>query len=499
MKFNRPLAPGIIKKLDEKLLLNNPDTWSSRAHMIIYYSILFMLALAGICFIVPDDPRSRSAEELWITFVGLIVFLGFIVWMIYLLRFNVFKRFGNLEPFNALKTFLLYFLSIALMICSTLIPPAIQTIRANMAYSSEELVSDVNAINSKVLLLEHDSIPRRWLADTFIVVNSLGERHIITEDEYYITNAYGERIRKIIDTAEFNRRAPLQDSVYQLNDSMFVFLECPDYMFVSDYNLSSSFPDTYLGSQDLYYRYVKSYKTPDKIKTIEELRRILRKYHPRLSAAFENDPDDDVVYSPERGMYMDKIKDKYDLYTVDRNITNITSRKYWWAGYTVPTVSRIIYYITLALSLLVIIFRRTTVRTFFLTLLAAILITIITSLILAFSGTDAITLLILLLAYYVVFGLLAFTMPGGRTRNVFNGISLNLFVFMTAFVPLIGVALYYQVLRDIYEKEHYTSVLFENENRNLFFGEIGGLFLLLLLMAFLFKRLYRTWYALPEQ
>jgi hypothetical protein len=454
-----------------------------------------MFVLAGICFIVPDDPRSRSEEALWITLVSLLSFIGFIAWMIYLLRFNVFKRFGNLDPFNGLKTFLLYFVSIALMIVCTLVQPAVQSIRANMAYTGEELVKDINSINSKVLLLEHDSIPLKWQADTFLVVNTLKGLDITIEDEYYVTSiSAGNKIyRKVMDTAEFNRRAPEQDSVHQINDSIYIFLECPEYMFVSDYHLPGYYPNLYLDSRKLYYQYVLNYQMPDKRKTIEELRAVLKKYNPRLPDRFERDEDDEVWE------YSNKIRSKYDLYVVDSSIGNITSRKYWWDGYTVPVVSRVIYYITLGLTLLVIIFRRTTVRTFFLTLLAAILITIITSLILAFSGADGISVLVLLLMYYIAFCLLSFIMLGSRVRNVFNGIAMNLFVYTTPMVPLMIVALYYEILRYQYRNKPEPPHLFSQETTHLFYAEIGGLVLVLLLMTFVFKRLYRAWYALPEQ
>src|SRR5215471_13709932 len=110
MKFNRPLTPRFLKRWDENLLLNRPDTWSSRVHLVVYYCLLFMLVLTGICFIIANDPRDDSNVYIWVVFVSLICFVGFIVWLIYLLRFNVFKRFGNLAPSNGLKTFILYFI-----------------------------------------------------------------------------------------------------------------------------------------------------------------------------------------------------------------------------------------------------------------------------------------------------------------------------------------------------------------------------------------------------
>ena len=494
MKFNRPFTPGFIKKLDERLLLHKPDTWSTRAHMVIYYSLLFMVILGGLCFIVPDDPRSGSAAPLWMTFVGLLAFIGFIVWMIYLLRFNVFKRFGNLDQFNGLKTFLLYFISIALMIFSTLVQPAVQSIRANMAYDGEELVKDINSINEKLLLLEHDSIPHKWSEDTFLVVNNYIGRDITVADVDYVKSPSGipNAIIKIIDTAEFNRRFPLQDSVHRVNDSIFVFLECPEYVFVGNYQLPTYYPDVYLNSRKLYSQFVLNYKPVDRTKTTSELRTIMKKYYPHLSDNFT------LEHDYESG-YQYRIKTKYDLYNVDRRISNITSRKYWWDGYTVPVVSRIIYYITLGLTLSVIVFRRTTVRTFFLTMLAAILLSIITSLILAFVRSDSISVFIILLSYYALFGFLSFFMLGGRVRNVFNGISMNLFVFMTSFVPLLVVALYYEILRYQYRDKPEPEELFQHQMRDMFLAEIAGFVLVLILMTFFFKRLYRAWYALPEQ
>ncbi len=46
--------PGFLKKVDQKLLLNKPDVWSTRTHLVLYYGILFILLLAGLCFLEID-------------------------------------------------------------------------------------------------------------------------------------------------------------------------------------------------------------------------------------------------------------------------------------------------------------------------------------------------------------------------------------------------------------------------------------------------------------
>ena len=38
--------PGFIKNADKKLLLTNPHSWSYRTHMVVWFSVLFMVVLA---------------------------------------------------------------------------------------------------------------------------------------------------------------------------------------------------------------------------------------------------------------------------------------------------------------------------------------------------------------------------------------------------------------------------------------------------------------------
>src|SRR5579885_117219 len=105
MNINRPLMPGFLKKAEQKLLLNKPGIWSTRAHLVAYYGLLFILALAAICFLDPSDIRSRSSTGYWIGFIGIISIIGIVVWLIYLLRFNLFKKYGLLHPLLPLTSF----------------------------------------------------------------------------------------------------------------------------------------------------------------------------------------------------------------------------------------------------------------------------------------------------------------------------------------------------------------------------------------------------------
>jgi len=498
MKLNRPLCPGFLKEWDRDLLLNKPDTWSTRIHLVVYYCLLFMIALTFICFVVPNDPREYSSVYLWVIFVSLISFVGFIVWLIFLLRFNVFKRFGNQGNLNAIKTFVFFFLCTGTMVLCPFIPPIVESMRANMKYSGQEIASDINKINSRILLLEHDSIPLRWQKDTIYVVNDLRQKQIVVDNNDYPIDATGDRILpgfKVLDTAEFNRKVQSVDSLQKLNDSIYLFFECPNYQFVSTYIPSYRYDEerSMAGlwtSVKLYREVLQHYKKTDLSKTRKELMDLLLKYAPEKSQY--------SYYDSDNKSYESRISRKYSLPPVNNSLYNIVGRKYRWNNQTIRSSIEVFYYVTLVLSMFVFIYRRTSLRTFFLSLLAAILVTIFTSLAGAFFDIRDLSLNVLLLIYYAIFCILAFQ-QSRKTRNVFSGIALNFFVLGTPFIPLIIVAMAYDIIRKIYLMKNEVVPYFENESRNYVYSEIAGFVLLLLLMTFVFRHLYRKWFAQPEQ
>ena len=149
---NKPTY-SFIKKIDQYLLKNFPVTWSSRIHTAGIYGIGFSLLAAFLSFIVPNDPRNNTTIYYWIVLLAILSLLGFIFWMIYLLRFNVFKRFGKWSSMDTLKSFIFYFIITLIIISWSFIPPVIESVRANMKYTSEELATDINTMNIKICQL----------------------------------------------------------------------------------------------------------------------------------------------------------------------------------------------------------------------------------------------------------------------------------------------------------------------------------------------------------
>jgi hypothetical protein len=517
MENKRPLAPGFINKVDKYLLLNKPDTWTARTHLVLYYSLLFIIVLSAICFLVHDDPRQSSPSFIWGFFTGVLALVGFIVWLIYLLRFNVFKRFGVVEKGDNLKTFILYFFSVGIMAATIFIPPAIETIKANHAYGDEEITKDVNEMNLSICKLNKSSLPVKWDGDTCLVRNNVRSTTTNSDAAQVDTALYNDKGQQvynghgsnyyIIDTAEADRKKFETDSTVKINDSLYVFYKCPNYDFVTSYEnyyVNSHVSDRYysisgiLSSVDIYKQVFKNPAPFNKDKLQARLQFLIKKYK-------VIDEPSDYVESDNESSYTYRINKKYGLSYVIISITNITDRKYRWHGYAMPIIIRFYFYTTLVLSLLVFIFRHSTARTFFLSLLAGIILIILTSLFLALINTTATGTFICFLVYFGIFLTLSSTIYFNKARKVINGIGLNFTVFFVAFIPVLITALYYQLLRDADDSRRHAVDIYEvdltkyaNENMHYMFAEIIGFVVLLVLIETVFKKLYRTWYALPE-
>lgn len=496
---------SIIKKIDQTLLKNNPVTWSSRIHTAGIYGLGFVLLLAIISLIVPNDPRNNSMIHYWVILISIISLLAFIFWMIYLLRFNVFKRFGTWKSTDTIKTFIFYLIIILIIISWPFIPPVIESVKANAAYTSEELTADINSMNVKICQLEQDSVDKRFRRDTFEIDNSvtrLQRRHdpveTYTQEDAEVTNADNYYL---IDTATLRSRLVTADSVRKITDSIYVIYGCPDYKFIYQYDLDEYSELKLMSSMDLYRQVLQHTQVVDKIKLRTELGRLFTKYsqyHHPISLSSDRQTHNDYGESS----YMSRIRDKYDLYLVNQQIDNITEKKYRWDKETIGICWRLGYYLTLFLALLVLIYRHTTRRTFFLSLLTAVVLTIVTALFIAMAPYSENAFYIWTIGYFILFIIISALILNSRNRRLISGISLNLLVLMTPFMPLIVTALYYESLRDRYrfpdDPEQY-DVLFKNAGLHFFLSEIGGLVLLILLLTTVYQQAYKKWYALPEQ
>lgn len=483
-----------MKKLDEKLLKNKPGVWASRVHLIVYFVALFAVVLFVFCYFSFSDARQYGQIAAWNTFIGLIAFVGLVFWLIFLLRFNVFKRFGNWTAIDGLRDFLLYFICIGALVAVCFVPSATETLTANQQFGNDEVVQDINEMNLTVSKLEYNILPKAWTADTCHVVDTLPVTWISYEDEPAVrTDSDFVSNIHTIDTADLRNKLITADSVQKINDTAYVFFECPQYRFIYTYNADEYSTVKMLTSVEIYYQVVKDYQKPDRQALLKRMEELRTKYAINSRYSYDN-------YYNENDYYLDIISKKYDLSRIDNGLGNVVRKKYAWVS-DWSKYLRVFYYTTLLLTLLVFIFRHSTAKTFFLSVLTGVLLAILSGLMMIFNIEDeAIFLLSLMLVYYAVFAIVALSVYRTQVRTAVQGIALNLFVFLTPVIPLIMVGLHYSW----YEHEHYRlngTAYQEPYNFALYsvMAEIAGAFILLILIQFVFKSLYRKWHAAPEE
>jgi hypothetical protein len=501
MNNKRPFVPAFLQKFDDKLLRNKPLVWSARTHLVLYFSLVFGAILTTFCFLVFFDARQYSTISGWSTFVGLIAFIGFVFWVIFLLRFNVFKRYGNWQTWDGITGFALYFISIGLMVAVCFIPSAIETLRANQQFGNNEIVTDINDLNLTACRLEYAQLPKAWHADTCKVVDDkkdMNDREavVVEADNYKDSVVYvDKKIFHTIDTAELRTKIFNADSVFKVSDSMYVFNECPDYAFVSSYGADKYADKKILRSKDIYYAAIKNYQPPNRADLLKKMDAFKKKYAADSRYAYY---ENDLSYN-DNDSYDTKIRKLYSLRKINNGIDNAVGKKYAWLN-DWDVYLRVFYYITLVLTLLVFIFRHTTVKTFFLSLLTAVILFIFTGLMMlvSYNGSES-GVLSFMIIYFIVFTILALSVFGIRVRKAIQGIGLNLCFFMTPFIPLIFVTLN-MVLKVSNYNNRGIGAQPERDHTMLYLtiAEIAGSILLLVLIEPLFRKLYRKWYAAPE-
>jgi hypothetical protein len=514
MKNKRLLVPFFLQRFDDKLLRNKPNTWAARTHLVVYFAALFALVLTAFCYLVFFDAKQYNNTGGWVTFVGLIAFIGFIFWLIFLLRFNVFKRFGNWFAWDGLKGFTLYFINIGAMVAVCFIPSAVETFRANQQFTSEEIVKDINELNTSACKLEHNLLPLKWSADTSDIVEKIAMVAPVynDNDDAIVDKAtdtvvevmnkaniqaqgHYKRNHTLIDTAALRAKIAETDSVVKVNDSLYIFFKCPSYVFVSAYKVNGHSKAKTLSSAEIYRSTLKNFQKPDRAALLKKMEQLKIKYAADSRYSYY---DYDETYN-NNDSYEIKIRKKYSLAKISNGLNNIVTKKYAWVD-DWPIYLRLFYYISLVLTLLVFIFRHTTVKTFFLSVLTAVLLMIITGLLMVISNGSEASVFSFIIVYYVLFGALALSIFGSNVKKAVQGIGLNLFLFATPFIPVVFVALNKAMMyRQYNEPGYYNTSTVNNTALYFLIAEIAGSLILLILLQPLFRKLYRKWYSAPEE
>jgi hypothetical protein len=495
----RFLAPGILNYFDNKLLKKFPDIWSARTHLVFYYGLLVYIGLFILSLVVPDDARTNSPVYYWSTSSGLLTSIGFIVWLIYLFRFNVFKRFGKLAAGDRLRTYLAYFFSTLFLIGIIFVPFVSEKIKADCAFTDDEIVNDVNNMNRYIGQLESSKFLFQIRSDTIAVVPTRDDAEN-KNNEIRRNSSYGSsRLEEFSYVCADDLPSTLlqTDSFRMIQNNEYVRVNFTSLRFLSSSNAEDYGNLKELSTLQLYYIVYRNPKTiTDQVAQLRSHDLYEKYYH--VKNTYSSNYDDQV--NPDYVTEND-IRRKYDLETMGNAIYHIYDRKHRFRNDDIEIDITISCYFALILSLLVFAFRHCTIRTFFFSLLAGVVLSILTGLMVSIFRLEFFGFLVLLLIYYCIFTIMSATIFLSKKRSLFKGIALNFSLWLTYFVPVIIVKAYYEWLRKFYnyytDRDYYQY--FAKQNFHLMIAEFLGVGILLAMIAFVYSRWYRTWYSQPEE
>lgn len=506
---NRPFVPGFLKKLDRKLLMRYPETWSSRFHLVWWYAGLTNLVIASFYLLTNWDLLSQPNQAVWAFILSIFSLIGIVMWLRYLLRFNVFKRFGIISPGQTLLTFLLYLSNCSVIVSFPFIPKLVDTIHSEIVFPKKQLIEDVNNINTCLTALEMDRFPTYWERDTVISFFDENYEENKPADEFSNYNQseishnekdsiYDEtQDRKIeyykLSIQEIESRIKNSDSVIKISEQLYVVFETPDAQFCS---IANGYQKDVWKSGKIY-REAQKLQGKSKIKIKWKLNTLLNKYRTENTNFFAGLDDSEF--------YLEDIGSKYDFKKVQNGLQNLAMRK----GLTIYTASisfvSIFYYLSVVLAISIFVFRHSTTKAFFLSFLYGFIVFVFIGFTMSFilRGNYLENS-----AYYVLyFMILCFILlmnRGSITRSTNNGVVLNLFTMHLSFYPLI----LFQFLTELNEwmvEENGVSTMVQFiplsiELKTSIFTIIqyAQLPFFLLCIYFFLHDLYKRWYALPE-
>jgi hypothetical protein len=563
--FNRPLVPAFLKTLDNYLLKNKPDLWSTRVHLTVWYSLLTTLVVTALYYLANRDAREETFDNTWFPYVMILCALGLIIYLFYVVRFNVFKRFGNLNIYkHGARQFLFTFIAMASMCMPLVLPSIAEGFWANNQYSEKEIIKDAEDINFQYHIIEK-SAELTWASEQVKVVTDTNDVHLVRwmdSAEYYeklrrdsinvllennytneknaavvvaaaseqnISNDTTKRniktwtpisyrrevdVEKVpfgdidvfIHKAYFDSLVKHKDSVVSKGKNIYIFYTCPDLQTCSSpfteivYDKNNGAEIKPPSDKAIYYK-LKAYGKPNDAKTeSDKFEKLISKYitdDQRLERANEynasaTETNNSRVREVEESMR--NIENKMEQNQIGRLVL-------YFNGVLITAI---------CLTLILLIFRHTTQRTFWLSALSFILLLILTSLLLISTRTND-NLEYIYIIYTLVFGTIAATTYYATHRTLKHGISINIAILGVCALPAVIYGIIESAARQaVYSAEQMhintatqraliTALQSKLDNIDAFGAFMPSICLLmcLLLFAFVFAPIAKRWYSMP--
>ncbi len=522
----RPLAPAFITRIDKWLLLNYPSIWATRIHLFLWYALIGYVVIIGTFFILPDDPRESSNVEMRTAITVLLAAMGIILWMIFLLRFNTFKRFGKQGLFTMGVQLLIFFFIFAIATFTTLIPPFIEKFNADEAFPNDQLIDAVNQLNYGINVLEKQSNPIALTNDTVLF------RATEEEASYYnahlntytvITNYDTVKTSGKVDTTytqiypwyysrnirweDISRKSMLinaRDSVSLLGDTGIVIHKINDLPGVYTLDIENELNERQHTAFEIW-KLVYTKNPISLTKATASTDRVIKYLTGMdLNTLRIREVDNDFdYYNVTHTLNQEHFATvgKFKLGYIAKCINNIEHRKTRFLRHHFLRDNLFaVFYLSLILSILLTIFRYTPLITFAVSVLSGIVLSIVLGVALSLSNMSEYLAFLIVSLLIGIMCIASISVINSRKRSLALGVVLRLSLVSIGFLPIIITALHYSYVNQFYPKymEVY-SFYYEKEYFYYLLAQSGGLILLLLSLIFYHGRLYKIWYAQPEE
>jgi ABC-type glycerol-3-phosphate transport system permease component len=570
---------------------NKPDVWTTRLHLVIFYSIIATATVTGLYAAFKRSYLQETFADSWLPYILLLCSLGVVLYLIYLLRFNVFKRFGNLNmPAHAARQFVYLALAGIFLLLPTLAPNFVDSIVAHRQVNKTQLVADVNKLNLYYQMAD-DGLAQTWRTTYVQVIEDSNderlriyidtaayqaylksenvqgeapvdfdrtplEKHAYAEStSYYVvdkaerdtplskyvvswrpvasrsgvsasdvadgTKTSGDYIDMYVHRSLIDSMMQEQDSVAKISPTKYVFCTAPDLRkmhsvgYHDDEQFFKALPgsptDTVHNDLTLWHTMLVQDSNVTEIQYRQKFTQLASKY--MLQDDFADTLDYQSANSPGQSATQSAIEPF--ARSADQRMGNILDNLGATKWHNLqPFVLGILVFSTL-FSVLLIVFRHSTIKVFWLSVLVAVLLTILTVLISTAGGyrssEDRMS------AFYIFYLLVSLAMCFGisvaKVRSTVLGIGLNLCVILFTALPLFVL---YRVAE--YVKDHCnmaTSPSYSQQAPNIIAisdcerkqmivdvcfqcSPYFTFLFMLIMMVLVFIPTFKKWYSQPE-
>lgn len=466
-----------IHNIQRRLLLNHPILWSSRAvpTLIISGAVNLFLFILFYLFYTATSPYYISDSIfIWSSFLILCSIISIIIYLIFLLRFNHFKQFGILKWTDFSYQFLLYLITLGSIIAWPFMPLLGSHFAVSIRFDESDMEADVREAYFLANQIEYTKSTAPYkMVDIRIGYSSEQTDNInhivLVESESEIEKNIYERLEKTSDSTFVGYER--------------VNLTCSGNVYgvwnISDFS-------------DELYESLPEHKVDIEQKK-QRLNEIFDKYISNYNGSIYTAEDEDQAYI-YNNEYETSACARYKLYDLNNSVNNISYSMI--SESDSREISRVWFYFSLFASILLIIFRYMTPRTFLWTILFTFLLFVFTVIMAAVGGVREGGILSLMLFYYIVFFGVSISIFFSKSRNVFQGIALNLSYFCLFLVPLVCVAVYFKSHYDYYDMYYWD---YASRGFAYLWAEIIGVSLVVISSLFFHSRLFYKWYSLPEE